>query len=95
MNEEMDQMEKYDTWDLVPRPKEKNVTGTKWVLKNKLNEKVQVVRNKAHLVSKGYAEIRGVDFKENFSPIVIQETIKMFLPFVNHNNLKVYQVDVK
>jgi transposase InsO family protein len=38
MDEELDQIEKNDTWELVPRPKNKNVIGTKWVFRNKLNE---------------------------------------------------------
>jgi hypothetical protein len=32
MNEELDQIEKNDTWEMVPRPKNKNVISTKWVL---------------------------------------------------------------
>jgi hypothetical protein len=51
----LDQIEKNDTWELVPRPKEKNVNNTKWVYMNKLNEDGQVTRNKARLVCKGYA----------------------------------------
>jgi hypothetical protein len=38
MDEELDQIEKNDNWELVPRPKNKNVIGTKWVFRNKLNE---------------------------------------------------------
>ena len=38
MNEELDQIEKNNTWDLVPRPADKNVIGSKWVFKNKINE---------------------------------------------------------
>jgi hypothetical protein len=30
MDEELDQIEKNNTWELVPRPKNKNVIGTKW-----------------------------------------------------------------
>jgi hypothetical protein len=37
MNEELDQIEKNQTWELVPRPNDKNVIGTKWIFKNKLN----------------------------------------------------------
>jgi hypothetical protein len=55
MDEELDQIEKNDTWELVPRPKDKNVIDKKWVYKNKLNEYGQVTRNKARLVCKGYA----------------------------------------
>jgi hypothetical protein len=36
-DEELDQIEKNDTWELVPIPKNKNVIGTKWVFRNKLN----------------------------------------------------------
>ena len=35
MNEELDQIEKNNTWELVPRPEDKNVIGSKWVFKIK------------------------------------------------------------
>jgi hypothetical protein len=38
MDEELDHIEKNDTWELVPRLKNKNVIGTKWVFIDKLNE---------------------------------------------------------
>jgi hypothetical protein len=38
MEEELNQIEKNQTWEIVPRHKHKNVIGTKWVFKNKLNE---------------------------------------------------------
>ena len=47
MNEELDQIEKNKTWELVPRLKDKNVIGTKWVFKNKVNEDEEVIRNKS------------------------------------------------
>jgi len=45
MNEEPDEIERNNTWELVPRPANKNVIGTKWIFKNKMNEKGQIVRN--------------------------------------------------
>jgi hypothetical protein len=63
MNEELDQIEKNQTWELVPRPKNKNVIGAKWVIKNKVNENGKVIRNKAKLVCKGYAQVEGVYFE--------------------------------
>jgi hypothetical protein len=75
MDEELDQIEKIDTWELVPRPKDKNVIDTKWIYRNKLNEDGQVTRNKAILVCKGYAQVEGVDFEETFSPISRMEAI--------------------
>jgi hypothetical protein len=81
MNEELDQIEKNKTWDLVPRPNNKNVIETKWLYRNKLNEDGQIFRNKARLVCKGYAQVVGVEFEEIFSPIARIEAIKMFLDF--------------
>jgi hypothetical protein len=75
MDEELDQIEKNDTWELVPRPKDKNVIDTKWVYRNKLNEDGQVTRNKARLVCKGYAQVEGIDFEETFSPVARMEAI--------------------
>jgi hypothetical protein len=95
MNEELDQIEKNNTWELVPRPENNNVIGSKWVFKNKMNEKGQVVRNKARLVCKGYAQVEGQDFDETFAPVVRLEAIRMFLAYSYHKNFKVYQMDVK
>eukprot|EP00253_Pinus_taeda_P021733 PITA_21733 len=50
MDEELDQIEKNDTWELVPRPHDKNVIGTKGIFKNKLNENGEAIRNKAKIV---------------------------------------------
>jgi hypothetical protein len=90
MNEELDQIEKNNTWEMVQRPKGKNVIGSKWIFKNKLNEQGQVIRNKARLVCKGYAQIEGLDFDETFSPIARLEAIKMFLTYACHKRFKVY-----
>lgn len=54
MKEELDQIEKNQTWELVTRSVDKNVIGTKWTISNKLDEDGHVVRNKTRLVCKGY-----------------------------------------
>jgi len=38
MQEELNQFQRNDVWDLVPKPQKKNIIGTKWVFRNKLNE---------------------------------------------------------
>ena len=47
MNEELDQIERNYIQELVPWPKDKNVIGTKWVIRRKMNEDGQVTKNKA------------------------------------------------
>ncbi|CAM8923480.1 unnamed protein product [Rhodiola kirilowii] len=69
MQEELHQFERNKVWSLVPRPKDKNVIGTKWVFGNKLDDKGTVVRNKARLVVKGYNQQEGIDYDETFAPV--------------------------
>eukprot|EP00253_Pinus_taeda_P004881 PITA_04881 len=95
MDEELEQIEKNNTWELVPRPKDKNVIGTKWVFKNKLNENGEVIRNKARLVFKGYAQQEGIDFEETFALVARLEAIRMFLALSGFQKFKVFQMDVK
>ena len=95
MEEEMSQIERNETWELVPCPEDKNIIGTKWVLKNKMNEDGQIIRNKARLVCKGYSQIEGIDFEETFAPVARMEAIGIFLEFTFSKGFKVYQMDVK
>jgi len=54
MHEELNQFARNEVWTLIPKTKQMNVIGTKWVFKNKLDEQGVIVRNKAILVAKGY-----------------------------------------
>jgi hypothetical protein len=78
MQEELNQFERSEVWDLVPRPEDVNVIGTKWVYKNKSDENGTVTRNKARLVAQGYTQIEGLDFDETFAPVARLESIRFF-----------------
>ena len=47
MQEELNNFDRNNAWDLVQRPKDCSVIGTKWVFRNKLDENGIVIRNKA------------------------------------------------
>ena len=95
MNGGLDQIEKHQTWELVPRTKDMNVIGTKWIFENKFNQHGHVTRNKARLVCKGYAQVEGINFEEKISLVEILEAIRMFLAFACYKKFKVYEMDVK
>lgn len=77
------------------RTDHKNVIGTKQVFRNKLNEEGEVVRNKARLACKGYAQEEGEDYGETFAPVARLEGVRMLLAFATFKGFKVYQMDVK
>ena len=88
MNEEIEQIKRNNTWTLVPRPKDKNVIGTKWVFKNKLNEDGEVSKKKARLVCKGYSQEEGIDYDETFSPVARLEGVITLLAYATHRGFK-------
>ena len=75
MHQELHQFVRNDVWELVPRPKDTHVIGTKWIFKNKTDEDGEVVRNKFRLVAQRYTQVEGIDFDESFTPIARLESI--------------------
>nr|GEZ24550.1 retrovirus-related Pol polyprotein from transposon TNT 1-94 [Tanacetum cinerariifolium] len=69
--------------------------GTKWVLKNKKDERGIVVRNKARLVAQGHTQEEGIDYDEVFAPVARIEAIRHFLGYASFMGFTVYRMDVK
>ena len=70
----MDSQVNNQTWDLVQLPAGKRALHNKWVYK--LKEEVgRQNRFKARLVVKGFAQKKGIDFDEIFSPIAKMTSI--------------------
>ncbi len=95
MQEELNQFQRNDVWDLVPKPQHKNIIGTKWVFRNKLNEQGEVTRNKARLVAQGYSQQEGIDYTETFAPVARLEAIRLLLSYAVNHGIILYQMDVK
>nr|GEX88785.1 putative ribonuclease H-like domain-containing protein [Tanacetum cinerariifolium] len=69
--------------------------GTKWVYKNKKDERGIVIRNKARLVAQGHTKEEGIDYEEVFAPVAKIESIRLFLAYASFMGFLVYQMDVK
>ncbi|GJX58990.1 putative ribonuclease H-like domain-containing protein [Tanacetum coccineum] len=64
MQEELLQFKLQQVWVLVDLPNGAKVIGTKWVYRNKKDERGVVVRNKARLVAQGHRQEEGLDLDE-------------------------------
>ncbi|GJU07163.1 retrovirus-related pol polyprotein from transposon TNT 1-94 [Tanacetum coccineum] len=95
MQDELNQFERLQVWELVPRPEGKNIIALKWLWKNKCDAENIVVRNKTRLVAKGYKQEEGIDFEESFAPVARLEAVRMFIAYAAHKNITIFQMDVK
>ncbi|GJY95526.1 putative ribonuclease H-like domain-containing protein [Tanacetum coccineum] len=95
MQEELNEFERLEVWELVPRPDKVMVITLKWIYKVKLDELGGILKNKARLVARGYRQEEGIDFEESFALVARLEAIRIFLAFAAHMNMVVYQMDMK
>nr|GEU52742.1 hypothetical protein [Tanacetum cinerariifolium] len=95
MQEELNEFERLEVCELVPRPDKVMVITLKWIYKVKLDELGGILKNKARLVARGYRQEEGIDFEESFALVARLEVIWIFLAYVAHKNMVVYQMDVK
>ncbi|GJS23849.1 putative ribonuclease H-like domain-containing protein [Tanacetum coccineum] len=95
MQEELLQFKLQQVWILVDLPNGKKAIGTKWVFRNKKDERGIVIRNKARLVAQGHRQEEGIDYEEVFAHVARIEAIRLFLAYASFMGFLVYQMDVK
>ncbi|GJT60148.1 putative ribonuclease H-like domain-containing protein [Tanacetum coccineum] len=91
----LSQVEPKKVWTLVDLPNGKRPIGTKWVFRNKKDERGIVIKNKARLVAQGYTQEEGIDYDEVFAPVARIKAIRLFLAYASFKDFVVYQMDVK
>lgn len=94
MKSELDSLKASETWELVPRPKGRQVVKCKWVFRKKYDANGDLERYKARLVACGYSQVEGIDFKETFSPVVKLKSIRTLLAIAVEREWKIHQVDI-
>ncbi|GJQ90156.1 putative ribonuclease H-like domain-containing protein [Tanacetum coccineum] len=95
MQEEHIQFRLQEVWTLVELPNGKRAIGTKWVFRNKKDERGIMIRNKARFVAQGYTQEEGIDYDEVFALVARIEAIRLFLAYASFKDFVVYQMDVK
>nr|GEY37963.1 copia protein [Tanacetum cinerariifolium] len=95
MQKELNEFERLEVWELVPRPDKVMVITLKLIYKVKLDKLRGILKNKARLIDHGYHQEEGINFEESFASVAILDAIKIFLAYVAHKNMVLYQMDVK
>eukprot|EP00253_Pinus_taeda_P007234 PITA_07234 len=95
MVDEMESLHKNEAWDLMDLPVGRKPIGSKWVFKKKTNAEGKVVKYKARLGAKGYSQVPGIDFGDNFSPVAKVASIRLILSVAAAFDFELEQMDVK
>jgi Reverse transcriptase (RNA-dependent DNA polymerase) len=95
MKEELQALEKNDTWDIVNLPKNKKPVGCKWVYKIKYNCDGTIERYKARLVAKGFTQTYDIDYQETFTPVAKMNIVRILLSVATNLGWDLFQMDIK
>nr|GEZ51730.1 retrovirus-related Pol polyprotein from transposon TNT 1-94 [Tanacetum cinerariifolium] len=95
IQEEIHKSERLQVWELVPCSDKVMLIKLKWIYKVKTNKFGGVLKNKARLVSQGFKQEEGINFKESFVPAARIEFIRIFVANATNKNMTIFQMDVK
>ena len=96
MQEEIDALDKNETWTLVDSVlKGRKTVKSKWVFKVKTKPDGSLDRYKARLVAKGYTQREGIDYTETFAPVVRYESVRTLIAISALEDLEMCQFDIK
>lgn len=93
--EEMNALEKNQTWNIEEQLCDKPTVGCKWVFTLKYKADGTLERYKVRLVAKGYTQTYGIDYTEKFAPVAKLNTVRILLSIAANLDWTLQQFDVK
>ena len=87
--------ERMGVYEVVPRPDNRKVVGSKWVFRIKRGPDGEIVKYKARVVAQGFSQIEGIDYDETFAPVAKFPSLRAILAIAAERDLEVHQMDVK
>lgn len=83
-----------DTWEVVTRPADHHIIGSRMVLKNKYRSDGSVEKRKARMIAQGFSQRPGVHFNETFAPVARISSIRLMMALAARYEMNIQQLDV-
>ncbi|GJZ51089.1 ribonuclease H-like domain-containing protein [Tanacetum coccineum] len=94
MNNEIEALNRNNTWTVCDLPVGRKPVGSKWLWKIKYKSTGEIERYKARVVAKGFSQREGFDYSETFSLVVKMSTVRCMLNVAICNGWDLFQLDI-
>ena len=95
MMEEYDTIVKISAWEIVPRPVNKSVVGSRWIYKVKQAANGSVEKYRARFMAQGFSQIEGIYYDETFALVARYSSIRSILSLSAQMGWRIHHMDVK
>jgi hypothetical protein len=95
IDEEISQLEKANTWDIIIPPPNANILQSRFVFRTKHDSNNEVMRFRARFVAKGNTQVYGIDYTETFASVVKLPMLRVILALAAHRDCEIHHMDVK
>ena len=79
MVEEYSSIMQNDVWEVVPRPTDRVVVGSRWIYKIKHGADGSIKKYKARFMAKGFSQKEGIDYEDTFAPVARYTSIRVVI----------------
>jgi hypothetical protein len=95
MTEEYQSIMKNEVWEIVPRPKNKDVISSRWLFKIKHAADGSIEKYKARFVARVFSHKEGIDYEEIFALVARYTSIRTIIALASKMKWKLHEMDVK